>query len=178
MSKLPKSQFQTALLIMPSLTPVPESDSSLTAQLAKAADVSRSLPLDLTKARQVLKSLALDVLLIPDTFAAPEYFLSLSRIAPVQATLWSRGFTTGMPWSVDYHISSAVFGAGGNRYECASDNRGILLTPTAGTLKRSASKWFFWSPPQRCISHLSCVRTANLLTSFWGITSTRTRTCT
>ena len=102
---LPKDRFQVALLQLPTRV------DALSQRLARAATTALALPVNLTQARRRVESLQLDVLLLPDTLDPLAYFLAYSRLAPVQCAFWVRGTSLAMPWSVDYHVTSALFGA-------------------------------------------------------------------
>jgi protein O-GlcNAc transferase len=56
--------------------------------------------------RKIIEDQKLDILLYPDIGMDPyTYFLSFSRLAPVQAVSWGHGDTTGVP-NIDYFLSS------------------------------------------------------------------------
>jgi tetratricopeptide (TPR) repeat protein len=106
-SRLPRSKFIVVVYHLPS--PL----NNFTQALGAAADFSRHLPFNMSAQREIFASYPLDVLLFPDTLLSDvqAYFLAHSRLAAVQATIYTEGWTTGLPWSVDYHVTSAFFGA-------------------------------------------------------------------
>jgi tetratricopeptide (TPR) repeat protein len=106
-SRLPRHKFVVVVYQLPS--PL----NNFTQALGAAADFSRHLPFNLSAARDEFAAYPLDVLLYPDTLLSDvqSYFLAHSRLAPVQATFYTQGWTAGLPWSVDYHVTSSHFGA-------------------------------------------------------------------
>jgi len=102
---LPRSRFQVALLQLPTHV------DRFSQRLAHSADVALAIPVNLTRAREKVEALQLDVLLVPDTLDPLVYFLAFSRLAPVQAAYWVGGSTCALPWSIDYYVTSTLFGA-------------------------------------------------------------------
>ena len=66
------------------------------------------LPKKLSVAREMIANHKLDILYYPDIGMDPiTYFLSFSRLAPVQCVSWGHPVTTGIP-NLDYFISSSL----------------------------------------------------------------------
>jgi len=85
----------------------PGINDHLSTEIANAADQTVILPAQLSPARHVIARQSLDILLYLDIGMDPlTYFLSFSRLAPVQCTTWGHPDTTGIP-NIDYYISSA-----------------------------------------------------------------------
>lgn len=77
-----------------------------TGRIVKAADRHVRVAGSLVEAREQIAREELDVLFYPEIGMDPEtYYLALSRLAPVQATIWGHPFTTGSP-VMDHYISS------------------------------------------------------------------------
>jgi protein O-GlcNAc transferase len=84
-------------------SPTPIDPHSLVGQRAQK---SIFLPLDLMRARSIIADYTLDILFYPDIGMEPlTYFLSFSRLAPIQCVTWGHPVTTGVP-TIDYFVSS------------------------------------------------------------------------
>lgn len=84
-------------------------DDEYARHIARHADHHLVVPLDLVEARQRIEALSLDVLYYQDIGMDPfTYFLSFSRLAPVQCVSFGHPDTTGVP-TMDYFISSTLF---------------------------------------------------------------------
>lgn len=74
-----------------------------------SVDNHAALPFDLARAREQVSGLKLDVLVYADIGMDPlSYFLSFSRLAPIQCAMLGHPVTSGIS-NVDYFISSALF---------------------------------------------------------------------
>jgi len=81
-------------------------EDTITKSLDRAADEAVILPNDMAAARSIIAEHSLDILFYPDIGMDPlTYFISFSRLAPVQCTTWGHPVTTGIP-NMDYYISS------------------------------------------------------------------------
>ncbi len=75
-------------------------------RLAKTVDRHVNLDVSLASSREQVAAEELDVLFYPEIGMDPQtYYLSMSRLAPVQVTTWGHPFTTGSP-VMDYYLSS------------------------------------------------------------------------
>lgn len=75
-------------------------------RIEAGADHFHRLPADLIAAQRALAAAELDCLYFTDIGMEPlSYFLSYSRLAPIQCTTWGHPVTTGIP-AMDYFISS------------------------------------------------------------------------
>jgi len=62
----------------------------------------------ITDLRSIISKMELDILYYPDIGMDPiTYFLSFSRLAPIQCVTWGHPITTGIP-TIDYFISSEL----------------------------------------------------------------------
>jgi predicted O-linked N-acetylglucosamine transferase (SPINDLY family) len=85
---------------------LPGSKDAITEAIVQSADRSIFLARNLEKDRALIAEQELDCLLYLDIGMDPyTYFLSFSRLAPVQAMAWGHGDTSGIP-NIDYFISS------------------------------------------------------------------------
>lgn len=74
--------------------------------LGKHAHQVSFLPPDLARAQKNISDCKLDILFYPDIGIEPlTYFLSFSRLAPIQCVTWGHPVTTGIP-TIDYFVSS------------------------------------------------------------------------
>ncbi|MCP4367802.1 MAG: tetratricopeptide repeat protein [Deltaproteobacteria bacterium] len=81
-------------------------EDALTKSLDGAADEAVILPNEMAAARSIIAEHSLDILFYPDIGMDPlTYFISFSRLAPIQCTTWGHPVTTGIP-NMDYYISS------------------------------------------------------------------------
>ncbi len=81
-------------------------EDKLTKSLDGAADEAVILPNEMAAARSIIAEHSLDIIFYPDIGMDPlTYFISFSRLAPVQCTTWGHPVTTGIP-NMDYYISS------------------------------------------------------------------------
>ena len=104
MEKIDGERFELYALFVP-----PFADDAVTARIRGAVAQSIVLPDDLARAREAIAALELDLLLYLDVTVEPfTYFLSCSRLAPVQCVSCLHPDTSGVP-NVDYYISSALF---------------------------------------------------------------------
>jgi len=101
---LDRSKFEVILIRLP------EAKQDETAQrLAQSADRVIDLDYDFFADRQRIADLELDILFYTDIGMEPlTYFLTFSRLAPVQCLTWGHPSTTGSPM-MDYFISSTYF---------------------------------------------------------------------
>jgi len=77
-------------------------------KIRQAADEFTLLPNNLIAARETISDAKLDILYYTDIGMEPlTYFLSFSRLAPVQCVTWGHPVTTGVD-TVDYFISSRL----------------------------------------------------------------------
>ena len=81
-----------------------------------SADVYIELPHDLDRAREIVLGLGLDILVFPEISMDPfTYFISMSKLAKLQAVWWGHPETSGIP-TIDYFISLDVEVWGSSSY--------------------------------------------------------------
>eukprot|EP00944_MAST-04C_sp_MAST-4C-sp1_P012892 g12892.t1 len=81
-----------------------------------SADVYIELPHDLDRAREIVLELGLDILVFPEISMDPfTYFISMSKLAKLQAVWWGHPETSGVP-TIDYFISLDVEVWGSSSY--------------------------------------------------------------
>lgn len=79
---------------------------SLSEQIQNSANTLIKLPMDIEEMKQKISQEKLDILFYCDiSMDSFTYFLSFSRLAPIQMTTWGQGGTSGIP-NMDYFISS------------------------------------------------------------------------
>ncbi len=81
-------------------------DDAASQRLASRADSHIRLPNDLAQAREMIARSNIDLLFYPELGMHPlTFYLSYSRLAPVQFTTWGHPYTTGSP-SIDTFMSN------------------------------------------------------------------------
>jgi glycosyltransferase involved in cell wall biosynthesis len=80
------------------------------AQILSTVRATVFLPPDVSAAAEAVRAADLDVLVFPELGMDPvSYFLSFSRLVPVQVTMLGHADTSGVP-SIDYFLTSSVEG--------------------------------------------------------------------
>jgi len=101
--KLPKD-FHVSLFYCPG-----KKIDMITRQLKRRADTFLTPPADLKTCRKLISQAQLDLLIYPSIgMQALPYYLGMTRLAPVQATLIGHPTTTGLP-HIDYYFSGDIF---------------------------------------------------------------------
>ncbi|MEK9677874.1 MAG: tetratricopeptide repeat protein [Rhodospirillaceae bacterium] len=99
---LPRNRFEVIFYTLA------EVQDEMAHALAASLDKVVYLPRKLDMAREKIAADGLDILYFTDIGMEPvSYFLSLSRLAPVQCATWGHPVTSGSP-SMDYFISSRL----------------------------------------------------------------------
>jgi len=87
----------------------PRKQDAMTAKIRRRANAYIQCPEDLQVCREQVTSENLDMLVYPEIGMHPiAYYLSMTRLAPVQCALMGHPVTTGIP-TIDYYISSDLF---------------------------------------------------------------------
>ena len=104
LANLSRERFETLALFVP-----PVRDDAISGFIRANCDRTVILPTRLAEARRAIAELDLDVLFYQDVGMEPfTYFLSFSRLAPVQCVSFGHPDTTGIP-NMDYFISNDLF---------------------------------------------------------------------
>lgn len=103
LAQLDRARFEVILIHSPRTR-----HDEFSARLRDIVDKTLCLEGSLEKQRRILAEECLDVLFYADVGMNPAtYFLSFSRLAPVQATSWGHPDTTGLD-TIDYFLSSEL----------------------------------------------------------------------
>ena len=98
---LPRDRFEVVVVFLGGMH-----RDFLAEKLARTADRAVECAYVVRDAQRVIADLGLDVLCVPDFGMDPlAYFVSFSRLAPVQCTTWGHPDTSGLA-SIDYYVST------------------------------------------------------------------------
>lgn len=119
---------------------VPTKQDDVTRWISQHADHFEVLPPKLAEARESIAEHQLDILVYTDIGMEPfTYYLSFSRLAPVQCVLYGHPDTTGIP-TIDYYLSGG---------ECESADADSHYTEKLVRLDPASTYTFYYRPEMR-----------------------------